>query len=124
MTLSRAGILTLIALGVMAANVAFTFLYMVLYGHVIDPGHEQAYYEAHAQIAAPYCSIVAGMPIMFFVGWWLGIRESLIVWLLYTVIDLGIVIALGHAGKLGVLVAASVLTKLGAAWLGALFAQR
>jgi hypothetical protein len=47
------------ALGVMAANVAITILYMVVYSHVINVAHEKAYYDAHVKIAAPYCSIVA-----------------------------------------------------------------
>ena len=64
MTIGRIALLAAIAVGVMAANVAATFLYMVVYSYVIDPGHDKAYYEAHAQVAAPYCSLVAGMPLM------------------------------------------------------------
>ena len=59
MTLGRMAALAGLALGVMAANVAISILYMVVYSHAIDPGHEKAYYEAHIRIVAPYCSIVA-----------------------------------------------------------------
>ena len=72
MTIGRVAMLAGIALGVMAANIAVSILYMVVYSYAIDPGHEQAYYQAHVQIAAPYCSIVAGIPLLFLVGWWVG----------------------------------------------------
>ena len=69
MTLGRVAVLVGIALGVMVVNVAISILYMVVYGHLIDPGHEKAYYQEHVKIAAPYCSIVAGIPLMFLAGW-------------------------------------------------------
>ena len=77
MTLGRVAALTGLALGVMAVNVAISILYMVVYSYAIDPGHEKAYYEAHVQIAAPYCSIVAGIPLMFLVGWWVSMRPAI-----------------------------------------------
>ena len=74
-----------------------------VYGHVIDPGHDQAYYEAHIQVAAPYCSIVAGMPLLFLAGFWVagwwnrtfGVRPAWIVWLAYALIDLAALLATG-----------------------------
>ena len=86
MTLGRVAALTGLALGVMAVNVAISILYMVVYGYVIDPGHDQAYYEAHVKIAAPYSSIVAGIPLMFLVGWWVGMRPAMVVWLVYALV--------------------------------------
>ena len=131
MTIGRMAALLGCALGVMAANVAITVLYMVVYGHVIDPGHEKAYYDAHVKVAAPYCSIVAGMPLMFFVGLWAGgfwgaklaVPSALIIWASYAVVDLAIVVASGLTFKMGVLVAISLLTKLAAAYGGALVAR-
>ena len=119
MTLGRVAALTGLALGVMAANVAISILYMVLYSYVIDPGHEKAYYEAHVQVAAPYCSIVAGIPLMFLVGWWVGVRPGIVVWLVYAIIDLAVVAASGVTLRMGALVAISLLTKLVSAYLGA-----
>jgi len=132
MTLGRVSVLVGIALSVMAANVAVSILYMVVYGHVIDPGHEKVYYQEHIKNAAPYCSIVAGIPLMFLAGWWvsgfwdvgLGMRSAIIVWLAYAVIDLTIVVASGMTARIGVLVAVSVLTKLAAVYCGALVAGR
>jgi hypothetical protein len=53
-------------------NVAVSILYMVVFSHLVDPGHEEQHYRDHIQVAAPYCSIVAGMPLMFLAGWWVG----------------------------------------------------
>ena len=123
MTLGRVAALAGLTLGVMVTNVAISFLYMVVYGHVIDPGHDQAYYNAHIQKAGPWCSLVAGIPLMFLVGRWVGMQPALIVWLIYTVVDLAIVVAWGATSRIGVVVALSYLTKLGAAYLGALAAS-
>ena len=132
MTLVRVATLVGCALGVMAANVAITILYMVVYSHVINVGHEKAYYDAHVKIAAPYCSIIAGIPLMFFVGLWVGgfwdvtlaVQSALIVWLAYAVIDLAILAMSGLTLRIGVLVAISLLTKLTAVYCGALVAGR
>ena len=132
MTLGRVAVLVGIALLVMVANVAISVLYMVLYGHVIDPGHEKAYYQEHIKIAAPYCSIIAGIPLMFLAGWWvgsfwdagLGVKSAIIVWLAYAVIDLVILAASGLTARIGVLFGVSFLTKLAAVYFGALVAGR
>ena len=127
MTLGRAALLAGWGLGVMAANVAMTVLYMVVYSYAIDPGHDKAYYDAHVTVAAPYCSIVAGIPLMFAVGLW--VESPLIVWLAYAVIDLAIVAVSGLTAsaltvRFGVLVAISLLTKLAAAYCGYMLAAR
>jgi hypothetical protein len=122
MTFGRVAALAGLALGVMAANVAVSILYMVVYSYVIDPGHDKAYYDAHVQIAAPYCAIVAGIPLMFLVGWWVGLRPALVVWLVYAVINLAVLAASGPTWKAGALVAASILTQLGSVYVGALAA--
>lgn len=132
MTLVRLASLVGIAVLVMALNVAVTIVYMVVYGHLINPGHPKEFYQQHVQTAAPYCSIVAGMPLMFLAGWWvagwwggaLGIKAALIVWLAYAIIDTGIVIAAGMNAKIALLVAVSLLTKLAAAYAGGLVALR
>ena len=123
MTIGRVAALAGLALGVMAVNIAISFLYMVVYGHVIDPGHEQAYYEAHVQIAAPYCSIVAGIPLMFLVGWWVGLWPAMVVWLVYGVVNVAVVAVSGPTLRIGAFVAVSLLTQLVAAYLGGLAAR-
>ena len=121
-TRSRAA-LTGLALGVMAVNVAVSILYMVVYAYAIDPGHDQAYYEAHVKIAAPYSSIVAGIPLMFLVGWWVSMRPAILVWLVYAFVDVAALAVSGPTLRIGAFVAVSLLTKLVSAYLGALGAS-
>jgi hypothetical protein len=132
-TFSRITWLVGVAVLVLAVNVAISVLYMVVYGHVLDPGHDPEYYNAHIQVAAPYCSIVAGMPLMFLAGWRVGrwwdgkfaVRSALAIWLAYAVIDVAIILlAGGPSAALGVLLAVSFATKLAAVYFGALFATR
>ncbi|MFN0022213.1 MAG: hypothetical protein ACKVP0_28525 [Pirellulaceae bacterium] len=128
MTLCRAAWLVGVALLVLVANVAASVLYMVVYGHVIDPGHESQYYNDHIQVAGPYCSIVAGIPLMFLAGWWVagwwqrtpGVKAALCVWLAYVAIDLAVILAVGVTFTVGILFIVSFATKLAAAYFGAL----
>lgn len=116
-----------IALLVMAANVVISILYMVLYGHLIDPGHEPQYYREHVKVAAPYCSIVAGIPLMLLAGRWVagfwdaawGVKGALVVWLAYAMVDVVVTVASGMTARMALLVAVSLLTKLAAVCLGA-----
>lgn len=132
MTLGRLASLVGVAVLVMVANVAVSILYMVVYGHLIDPGHEEQYYHDHINVAAPYCSIVAGIPLMFLAGWWVGgwwegkfaARAALLVWLAYALIDISVLLAAGPTARIAVLFAVSFLTKLAAAYLGAVVAGR
>lgn len=111
MTLGRVLALFGVALLVLVTNVAVSVLYMVIYGHILDPGHEPNYYQDHIQVAGPYCSIVAGIPILFLAGWWVAgwwrrslvVRGALVVWLAYTVIDLTILLIAGLSLGVGVL---------------------
>ncbi len=42
-----------VAILVLVVNVALSILYMVVYGYLIDPGHEEQYYHYHVQVVAP-----------------------------------------------------------------------
>lgn len=120
------------ALGVMVVNVLIHFLYMVVYGYLIDPGHDEAYYEAHAMVSAPYSSIVAGIVLMFLAGRWIGskfpkensVKAALAVWLVYVLIDLTIVTAAGVLVEWAVIIAISLATKFAGASTGGLAAAR
>ena len=132
MTFGRLARIVGVALLVLVVNVAVSILYMVVFSYLIDPGHEEQYYRDHIQAAAPYCSIVAGMPLMFLAGWWVGgwwerefaVKAALLVWLAYVVIDMGVLLAAGLTPRIAVLFAVSFLTKLAAVYLGALVAGR
>ena len=130
--LSRIAWLVGIALLVMVANILVSILYMVVYGYLIDPGHEQQYYEAHIQVAAPYCSIVAGIPLMFLAGYWISgwwegkfaVESVLVVWIVYALIDVAALIAAGATAGAAMLVAVSLVTKLVAIYVGAVIGRR
>ncbi len=116
-----------VALLVLVTNVMASVLYMVAYGHLIDPGHEPKYYEDHIQIAGPYCSIIAGIPLLFLAGWWvagwwrrsLGVRGACVVWLAYAIIDLSILLIAGFSPSIAALFVISFATKFAAVYLGA-----
>ncbi|MBK6750109.1 MAG: hypothetical protein KA956_12970 [Pyrinomonadaceae bacterium] len=120
------------ALGVMIVNVVISMLYVVVYSYLIDPGHDDAYYQAYAQVAAPYSSIIAGVPLMLLAGRWIGgkfpkgnsVKAALLMWLVYFVIDLTIIAAAGALLQIAILFAVSFSTKLVAAYVGGLSAQR
>ena len=122
-------IISLIGVSLLAlvSNVIASVLYMVIYGYVIDPGHDPKYYQDHIQVAGPYCSIIAGIPIMFFAGWWvagwwrrsLGVRGALTVWFVYGVIDLSLLLIAGLSMNVAILFVVSFATKLAAVYWGA-----
>lgn len=132
MTIGRIAILSGIGLLIMVIEMGSVFLYMVVYGHLIDKGHEQAYYEAHAHVAAPYCSIIAGIPLMFATGWWvshwwggnLGVQSALIIWLAYFIIVMAIMIPSGASAKTWILCGIALVTKLAAVYGGAVVGGR
>ena len=131
-SISRLAWLVGVAILVMVANIAISILYMVVYGHLIDPGHEKEYYDAHVQIAAPYCSIIAGIPLMFLAGYWISgwwegkfaLESALVVWFVYVLIDVAALMAAGFTSRMAVLVAISLITKLAAIYVGAVIVGR
>ena len=120
------------ALGVMIVNIIISVLYVVVYSYLIDPGHDEAYYQAYAQVAAPYSSIIAGIPLMFLAGRWIGgkfpkgnsVKAALLMWLVYFLIDLSIIAAAGALIQIALLFVVSFSTKFVAAYLGGVLAQR
>ena len=121
------------AIAVMIINVAIHVLYMVAYSYVINPGHDAAYYQAHARVSAPYSSIVVGMPLMFLACRWIGrkfaarfvITAALLVWLVYFLIDItAILFAAELSSRLVLVFIISSVTKFAAAYLGGLAARK
>jgi hypothetical protein len=120
------------ALAVMVVNVAIHILYMVAYSYVIDPGQDEAHYQAHAMLSAPYSSIVAGMPLMFFACRWIGkkfearlnLTAAMLVWLVYFLIDITVIIFAGELFRMALLFTISFATKFAAAYFGGLAARK
>ena len=111
----------------MAVNVAVSVLWVAIYSYWIEPGHDAAFYEAYAQRAAPYSSIIAGMPLVYLFGRWVGrwgdreapLRNPLTLWALYAGLDLAIMVAAGALVRLAPIVAVSIATKgVAAYWAG------
>lgn len=108
----------------MILNVGATILYMVVYGYVINPGQPAEHYPEHAQVAGPYMSIIAGIPIFFCIGYL--VRRILnwapgpiCFWALYAAVDLSVLTAVGGwSALLAVQATVSMAAKLGAAILG------
>lgn len=119
---------------IMIVNISLSILYMVIYGYLINPGQTESVYQEHVKIAAPYSSIVFGIPLFYFVCRWIGgkwerslaVKAGLLVWLVYCVIDLAVIIAnfKDLTLWLGVLVSISLSTKLAAAYLGGVSASK
>ncbi len=115
------------ALLYLVINVGFSFLYIAFYSYVINPGHPPEFYQEYANVAAPYSSIFAGIPLMFLMCWWLSrkwtpefARKSVVgIWVIYVIIDLSVLFASGMTSRLAVLASISLVTKLVAALLGA-----
>lgn len=123
---------TAIVVGIL--NVFLFFLFMVLYGHVINPGHEDSFYQEAANRFGPISSIICGIPLMYLAGRWIGkrvgpqltIKAALLVWLIYFIVDVAIVAAGGFLTSpyAVTVVVISFTTKLIAVYLGGRSAQK
>jgi hypothetical protein len=109
-------------------NVFLFFLFMVLYGHVINPGHDDAFYQDAASRFGPYASIIGGIPVFFTAGRLLrrylgerALRVAIAAWMIYVAIDFAIIVAVASEQILGFLplLATSFGTKLAAIYFGA-----
>lgn len=121
------------AVFISVVNVALSVMYMVVYGYVINPGHDEQFYQDHVKIAAPYCSIIFGIPLFYLVCRWIGgrwekdfaVKAAISVWVVYALIDLSIVAVVGGITlSVAGLVAVSLITKLVSAYLGGLSASK
>jgi len=136
MTIGRMAWIIGAAILVLAINVGISILYVTFYSYVINRGHDEQFYQEYAQVAAPYSSIVAGIPLMFLIcwrvgGWWeaeFAIKAALLVWVVYAVIDVLALVAGGMSGGMPTrmigLAAISLITKLAAAYFGGLLGSR
>jgi hypothetical protein len=132
MTIKRLIFIIGAALLSMVANVVLSVLYVAFYSYFINPGHDAQFYQDYAQTAAPYCSIVAGIPVLYLVCRWIGgkwesdfaVKAAFLVWLVYALIDLSVLTAAGWTIQMAVISAISLTTKLLAAYFGGRAASR
>jgi hypothetical protein len=131
MTIKRLALIIGAALLSMVVNVVLSILYIAFYSYFINPGHDERFYQEYARTAAPYCSIVSGIPVLYFVCRWIGgkwesnfaVKAALLVWLVYALIDLSVLTAAGWTTRLAVVSLVSMTTKLIAAYFGGLAAR-
>ena len=48
--------------------IALSFLEVFIYAMLINPGMEESFYEKHAELTAPYVSIIFGVALFFLVA--------------------------------------------------------
>lgn len=111
-------------------NISLFFLFMVLYGHVINPGHDDAFYQDAAGRFGPYASIIGGIPVFFIAGRLLrrflgerAIKVAIAAWVIYVAVDFAIIVAVASDQIVAFLplLATSFGTKLAAIYFGARF---
>lgn len=99
-----------------------TFAWVAIYSHAVNPGQPLAAYQAHAQVAGPWMSIVIGVPVFFALGRWLLVNRpsAWALYGLYVALDIAVLAAMSSQTMPlpWLLVALSYLTKLGALALG------
>ncbi|HMT08453.1 MAG TPA: hypothetical protein PKA82_10650, partial [Pyrinomonadaceae bacterium] len=109
-------------------NIFLFFLFMVLYGHVINPGHDDAFYQDAASRFGPYASIIGGIPVFFTAGWLLrrflserALKVAIATWVIYVAVDFAIIVAVAADQIVAFLplLATSFGTKLAAIYFGA-----
>lgn len=132
MNFGRLALIVGAAIFILIVNVALSFAYMFVYGYVINPGHDERFYQEYVQTAAPLCSIFFGIPLSYLVCRRVGrrwekdfaIKAAISVWIVYALIDLSVVFAAGVTLSIAGLVTASLITKLISAYLGGLSASK
>lgn len=102
------------------AVIAAAFGLVAFYSHAINPGQPVAAYHAWAAQAAPWASVVAGIPVFYALGrWWAkGLATALAIFGLYLLVDGAILAATGLGGLSPWIVVLSYLTKLAASYAG------
>ena len=121
-----------LAIGVMALNVAISYVAVAVYAYLIEPGHDNAFYEAAAQDIAPWSSVIAGVFLFFGVSYLFAKRRpernavyfAVAIWAGYLLVEFVILAGVGTLGSALGLVSFSLVTKLIAAVGGAIRAQR
>ena len=134
MTFKRLAWIIGAAVFILVVNVGLTIAYMVFYGHLINPGQPEIFYQEHVKIAAPYCSIIFGSLLFYFVCRFVSgkgersfsVKAALLVWFVYCLIDLTVIIAnfKDLTLWLSALVVISLSTKLLAAYFGGVTAGK
>lgn len=57
-------------------QIAAAFLWVAIYGYLLNPGQAMEVYQAHAQASAPWVAILAGAPIFYAVSRWIARTQA------------------------------------------------
>jgi hypothetical protein len=81
-------------------QIAATFAWVAFYAYVVHPGETPAFYQAYAQKAGPWVSVIAGTPIFYLVCRWIGSRDPSRAWAtamalfgIFVVVDFALLLA-------------------------------
>jgi hypothetical protein len=120
-----------VAIGILILNVAISFAVVFAYSLWVDPGHDDAYYQAAAQWIAPWSSIAFGWLLFLLATFVLSRkpdRDALVfavtAFAFYAAVDLSIVGAAGALSAFGPIIALSLSSKLVGAIAGVGLAGR
>ena len=120
------------AVVVLVVNVAVSFAVVAVYAYLIEPGHDDAFYQAAAQDIAPWSSVFAGALLFFAAAYWQTKRQpernailfAIAVVAIYSLIDIAVLLSQGVLQSMAGVVTLSLTTKLFAAIAGARIAAR
>lgn len=103
------------------ASIAAAFAWVAIYSYLINPGQPMATYEAYAAVASPWVSIIAGIPIFYFISSFM-VRTSataLVLFGLFLLIDVALLLLVDTQAPLPLLpIALSWLSKFAACYFG------
>lgn len=117
------------ALFLHAMLILLAVAWVAFYSHVLEPGHDRAFYEAYAGRSGPFVSLIAGGPIFYLVAAWVtrrrrSARPAWIAVTLYLFTDLAIFAAMGEIGAAaGPAFLAGAALKVAGTMLGAMRAK-
>jgi hypothetical protein len=107
-----------VAVAILVVNVAISFAVVALYSYAVDPGHDEAYYQAAAQWIAPWSSIAFGWLLFLIVTYVLSrsarnaLAVALTLFAAYAALDLGILASAGQLAAIAPIVAVSLASNL------------
>lgn len=120
-----------VAVAVLIGNVAISFGVVAAYALWVDPGHDEAYYQAASQWIAPWSSIAFGWLLFLIACYALSGRPgrnalafAITAFAFYAALDLGIIFAAGALTAFAQIVAVSLASKLVGAIAGVWIAGR
>lgn len=120
-----------VAAAILAANLTLTVLAVAVYSLAIEPGRDQAFYEAAAPDISAWTGPIGGAVLFFLAGWTAGARRRegrdplrfiLVCWGAYVVLDLALGAAMAGgapllSARLAISLAAALAAGLAGVWM-------